>query len=619
MTVPAATRISTRGLIVRLTFRLELYINLIVVPLAMYYGILVGRYAGVKLTYLLVSSIIAAVLATLFGMFVRTWKLSAILNALQAKSEDPVVTKLNLLSYPRTESTVIILRWVFGLLCCYLMMRFFIELSWVETIPVFFIFFLCIPINAVISYSTTEHLLQPVLMDPRIRGVYIPRHLYRLFSVSYRTILIVVSVLLIPVITLGHFLFISNLEAIPFADLLSYVLIISTLSLAAVLVTVYESNAGIHSGLMMTLKNLEELEKGNLSIDPIPLLTRGEIGVISQSVNVLASSLRNSEEMFSKAFRSSPVGIVIWKIYGGYFLNVNESFMNISGYAREEVVGKNVREVGLFCSEEDYGRMINLLSTQGQVRGFETEFLTRKGQVGMVTISAEVITLWDDPCMIATIEDVTEKKTLEREIMTIGERERQKIGQDLHDDLAPHLIGIEVLSELLKKKLEEDIVPKPAEVEKIRSLIEEAILKTRRLSRGMCPVFLADHGLESLLQEMASNIRDVYGIECSFNYQRSVRVDDISVCTHIYSIVHEAIHNALRHGHADRIDIRLLYDEGRVTVMVEDNGCGMTGHEASQGMGLKIMDFRAKMIDAELAIQSGVEEGTLVTLSFRYD
>ena len=140
----------------------------------------------------------------------------------------------------------------------------------------------------------------------------------------------------------------------------------------------------------------------------------------------------------------------------------------------------------------------------------------------MVRLSTEKIMLMDQLCLIATIEDITEKKILEHEILTIGDRERQKIGQYLHDDLAPHLIGIEVMSTLLKKRIEERIVPTASEVEKIRSLIEEAISKTRRLSRGLCPVYLADNGLESLLQEMASNFKEVYGIACTFNYHESI-------------------------------------------------------------------------------------------------
>jgi PAS domain S-box-containing protein len=611
--------ISKRRLITRLTIRLELYINLIVLPLAVYYGSIAGLYEGEKLASLIISAVISGSLATLFGASVRIWKLSRILSALEDHEGDYAAVKLKLLSYPCTESIVIILRWLFGLLCCYLLMSVSAPLNWLETLPAFFILILCIPINSVISYSTTEHLLAPVLMDERIKGIYLPRHMYKLFSVSLRTVFTVVSVLIIPLVTLGHFLFISHLQSVRFTDLSFHLFIILFLSLAAIFVTVYESNAGIHSGLMMTVRNLAELEKGNLNIEPIPLLTKGEIGVISQYVNILAHSLRNSEEMFSKAFRSSPVGIVIWKIDGGYFLNVNESFTKISGYSRSDVVNSTIREVGLFRSHDDYERMINVLVGQGKVRGFDTELCTRSGEDRMVTISAEVIMLWDEPCMIATIEDVTERKALEREILSIGERERQKIGQDLHDDLGPHLIGIEVMSGLLKKKIEKGIAPAAGDVEKIRFLIEKAIQKTRRLSRGLCPVFLADHGLESLLQEMASNIQEVHGIACTFMYERSILVDDISVSTHIYYIVHEAIHNAIRHGGADRIGIELFYDGGTVTLTISDNGSGMRSLEHPQGMGIKIMNFRANMIGADLVIDSVMGAGTTVTLSFRHE
>jgi PAS domain S-box-containing protein len=615
----AFVMIETKRLIAKLTIRLELYINLIVVPLAVYYGSIAGRYTGKKLDLVIAASIIAATLATLFGMSIRIWKLTTILNNLKNRTEDYATIKLKLLSYPRIECIVIAFRWIFGLICMYVIMRSFYVLSWLEIIPIFFVLLLCIPINSIISYTTTEHLLSPVLMDERIKDVYLPRHTYKLFSVSYRTTLIVISILIIPLVTLGHFLFLSNLQAIRFTDLPLHVSIVLALSLAAIFVTVYESNAGIQSGLKTTVQTLEALEKGDLDVEAIPLLTKGEIGIISQYVNVLAHSLKNSEEMFSKAFRSSPVGIAIWTVGGGLFLNVNESFLKISGHSREEVLGSTLHDVDLFVSIDDFNRIVHLLERQGQVRNFDTHFRTGSQEIRQVTLSAEKILLYDEPCMIATIEDITEKKILEKEILHISEQERQAIGQDLHDDLAPHLIGIEVMSELLKKKLEENIVPSTNEVEKIRRLIEEAIGKTRRLSRGLCPVFLADHGLESLLQEMASNIEEVHGIPCTFTYKKSILIEDISICTHIYYIVHEAIYNAIKHGQTHGINIDLLYDNNVVTLRIEDNGTGMVDEKNPHGMGLKIMNFRANMIGADLHIDNRQDAGTRVTLSFKHN
>ena len=118
---------------------------------------------------------------------------------------------------------------------------------------------------------------------------------------------------------------------------------------------------------------------------------------------------------------------------------------------------------------------------------------------------------------------------------------------------------------------------------------------------------------------MASNIQEVHGIACTFTYQKSILVDDISVCTHIYYIVHEAIHNAIKHGQARQINIDLLYDDHVVTLRIEDDGTGIPHDEIPHGMGLKIMNFRANMIGADLHVASTPGDGTHVTLSFKHN
>lgn len=611
--------VSARGLIGRLTLRLELYINLIVVPLAVYFGTVAGRFHGEKLACILVASCFAAALATVFGMTVRIWRLSSILSRLESASADLTEVKLSLLAYPGVESAVIVARWVLGLTCVYIIANWWVGLTATETVLVGFILLICIPINSVISYCTTEHLLAPALMDDRIRAVHLPREAYSLFSVSRRTTFIVISVLIIPLITFGYFLFMSHIESIRPPNLGIHVLVILALVLAAVFVTVHESNAGIAQGLRMTVDTLEGLERGRRDVPPIPLFTRGEIGVISQSVNVLARSLKSSEEMLEKAFRSSPVGIAIWRLNGGEFVNVNESFAKITGYTFEKVAGKSIEDIGLFGSPEVYERMIQALASGREIKNRELELVTGSSESRTATMSAEIITIAGEACVIAAFEDITEKRSLEREILLVSERERQKIGQDLHDDLQPHLIGIEVMSELLKKKIEEHTGPTISDVEKIRLLIEQAIAKTRRLSRGLCPVFLADHGLESLLQELARTTAEVHGIECVFTYERSIVLEDITTCTHIYYIVHEAVQNAVKHGRAKSVEIGLHGTPQTVVVTVKDNGKGMVPLDlAHTGMGLKIMRFRANIIGAELTIDSTPGRGTAVSLAIPY-
>lgn len=330
-------------------------------------------------------------------------------------------------------------------------------------------------------------------------------------------------------------------------------------------------------------------------------------------------ALRLSEEMFSKAFRSSPNGISIATLKDGRFINVNNSFLSSTGYSREEIIGKTHTELKIIPSQEERFRLMDMLEKQGRFRKQEIIYCTKSGNIRMGVMSAEIIELWDEPCMLSTIEDVTEAKRLEREILDISERERQKIGQDLHDDLCPHLIGIEVLSKVLNEKLEEKSLKEALYANKIRSLIKEGINKTRTLARGLCPVHLVAHGLESSLEELARNVEEIFGISCIFKCSSSVLIHDNTVATHLFYIVQEAVHNAIKHGKAEKILIDLSLKGSKITLKITDNGQGMPKTSDTKGMGLRIMSYRAKMIGALLDVRRDVDGGTIVLISLRND
>ncbi|MCF6249145.1 MAG: cache domain-containing protein, partial [Desulfobacula sp.] len=207
--------------------------------------------------------------------------------------------------------------------------------------------------------------------------------------------------------------------------------------------------------------------------------------------------------------------------------------------------------------------------------------------------------------------EIKEHKRLEREILNISERERQKIAMDLHDDLCPQLMGIEVMTKILMENLEAKALDETAEAEKIRQLILDTIAKTRQLSRGLSPINLSDHGFDLSLEELASYIKDVYGIECVFNCSMDQSIIDTSVATHIYYIAHEAVHNAARHSNAKNISIDLTIFKQKITLKVIDNGQGMKLNHLSRGMGLKIMTYRAGRIGASLDItQNDITKNT---------
>ncbi len=284
---------SINKFILRLTLRLELYTNFIVIPLAVYYVIICGGYSREKIIYFLISAFIVATIIALFGIIFRFKRLSAILTKLNDENPDFRSIKLSLLAYPRSEVIIIFIRWSLGPAMVYILMRIFVDLNLIESLPFIFGNILTISINSVISYFATENMLALYHRDPRINAVNIDKESYRHFSVFYRTLAIVVSISLIPLLVFGYLFILSNLGFMQFSNLFLHVSFVSLLGMATIFFTVWESTKGVRSGLRLIVETLEKIETGNYETGHIPMFDRGEIGSISQSANQLISSLKN--------------------------------------------------------------------------------------------------------------------------------------------------------------------------------------------------------------------------------------------------------------------------------------------------------------------------------------
>ncbi|MFO7974279.1 MAG: PAS domain S-box protein [Candidatus Hydrogenedentota bacterium] len=215
-------------------------------------------------------------------------------------------------------------------------------------------------------------------------------------------------------------------------------------------------------------------------------------------------------------------------------------------------------------------------------------------------------------------EDVTERKLLEKELLEISSREQRRIGRDLHDGLGQHLTGILFLSRGLAQTLAEKNAPEAAEVAEIADLIKQAINHTRTLARGACPVDLEAGGLANALRKLGEHTERMTGIECLFESDDSVLVSSPAQAEHLYRIAQEAVSNAVKHAEATQIRIMLIETGVGKLLQIEDNGKGLPlpMHEGS-GMGLRLMEHRARMADASFVVKRRFGGGTEVSCLFR--
>ena len=295
---------------------------------------------------------------------------------------------------------------------------------------------------------------------------------------------------------------------------------------------------------------------------------------------------------------------------------LNVEFEMVTGYTRDEIVG---RPWTRYVAEEDIARLLKYhverrKDPEAAPRNYEFRIITKNGELRDIFMTIAVIP--GTKLSVASMLDITERKQLEKEILDISERERQKIGQELHDDLGQHLVGIEVMTKVLRKNLEKRSLQDAQYAGEIYSLVKEAIVKTRRLARGLCPVHLVANGLEHALSELASSAESMFGISCTLTCPTRMPVTDNTRATNLYYIAKESIRNAVEHGRADRIEVELLEEQGFVRLNVRDNGRGMDPCAQPKGMGLRIMNYRARMIGANLRVHPGEQGGTVVSCLF---
>jgi PAS domain S-box-containing protein len=205
------------------------------------------------------------------------------------------------------------------------------------------------------------------------------------------------------------------------------------------------------------------------------------------------------------------------------------------------------------------------------------------------------------------------RRQLEEEILHISEREQQRIGQDLHDDLGQQLAGVWMMSTVLTRNLAKSSPVNEPAASHISDVLKKAVAMTRNLARGLHPVAEEPGGLISALIDLAARVHDMFQVDCHFDSATDVQVEDNTIATHLYRIAQEAVSNAIKHGQAKHVNIRLAATAEAITLTVTDDGSGFAPLDQNRrGMGLRIMNYRADLIGAKVAIQKGQDIGTCV-------
>jgi PAS domain S-box-containing protein len=319
---------------------------------------------------------------------------------------------------------------------------------------------------------------------------------------------------------------------------------------------------------------------------------------------VTLKALQKSNERFRLLFERSMDAILISN-GEGQFVEVNQAACRILGKTREQLCAMN-------WSDLAPNTPLPHRMEQSEALG-ELTFIKAGGERCFIEFASSQLAA---DLNLSILRDLTDRRNLEREIQEISEREQRRLGQDLHDGLGQSMTGIAFLAKVLQQKLSAKQVHEAEEAGNIATLINEALAQTRRLSRGLCPVFLETNDIEAALGQLTGDLRTLFGVDCRLQFDPRIDIQENEVAVHLYRIAQEAATNSIKHGRAKNISIKLALAGSRMVLRVSDDGVGFPKKPSENaGMGLRVMQHRARMIGARIEFRQPAGGGVTVTCS----
>ena len=347
----------------------------------------------------------------------------------------------------------------------------------------------------------------------------------------------------------------------------------------------------------------------------------------SQRLAQLETALRESEERYRELFESSRDAIYIHDLNGRY-TSVNRAAEELSGYPREEILGKHysnfVLPTHLKTVRENFCRKLDVpLETT-----YETEIACKDGTRRPVEVSSRMIYRKGEPVGVqGTVRDITERKRAQRALQTYSRRlvnaqeaEREIIARELHDDISQSLTAISVNLESIHRSgaVHESAVPRLRES---IDVIDNALRRVRELSFELRPALLDDLGLAAALTWYAARFSECSGIRATVTGELpGPEGIGRTVETACFRIVQEALTNTARYARASEASIHVERSNGVLKLTISDNGVGFAVDafvgpgRSTNALGLRGMEERASAVGGRVRISSEQGKGTQVIL-----
>jgi len=320
----------------------------------------------------------------------------------------------------------------------------------------------------------------------------------------------------------------------------------------------------------------------------------------------LERKIRESEEFSSSLMSSTPIPVMVVNLDSS-IRYVNAAFEDLTGFSAVEVVGKLPPYPWVTASAG--GEFVPAPASGKK----EEHYRSKSGEAFIVEVTTvpvlrnSVIQYY----MVSWV-DMTLRRRLEEQILDISERERIRIGHDLHDGIGQELTAVGYLFAGLVNMMRQGRQADESTIGSVMKQLDQAKSHVRLLAKGLSPVNMDRNGIAIAVVELCRNAERIFGIHCVIDSE-DISIPDNSKATHIYYIIQESLNNAVKHGKAKTIEVTLKRRGAGLFLSVADDGVGLPETvERSEGLGLMFMKYRADIIGGVLSVKRLKPSGTIV-------